>query len=282
MLNENSIKITILFITALLIAVCLAIPSMEPPVFAAPDAQLTPFPTPTPGADGRIIYIVKTGDSLWRISAVSGIPMEELRALNNLGANDVIAPGQELLLGLGGPADSAPTIGPRPTATSALPTPTPGTGTGTLCVLLFEDINGDSFRQETELSLPGGAINVNDRLGNVSFTADTPSGGLSENLFPEPEELGFVCFDTLEKGEYNVTVASPEGYNATTRLNYTVMLNPGEEILLDFGAQPNSEVLARKTAPVGSQQKPVLGLIGGFLVLVGTGLAVYLWIFYRK
>jgi len=225
---------------------------------------------------------VKTGDSLWRISAVSGIPMEELRALNNLGANDVIAPGQELLLGLGGPAGSAPTIGPRPTATSALPTPTPGTGTGTLCVLLFEDMNGDSFRQEAEPSLPGGAISVNDRLGNVSLTADTPSGGLSENLFPEPEELGFVCFDTLEKGEYNVTVASPEGYNATTPLNYTVILNPGEETLLDFGAQPNSEVLARKTAPVGLQQKPVLGLIGGVLVLLGTGLAVYLWIFYRK
>ena len=282
MLNENTTKITILIISALLFAVYLAVPTMERPVLAAPDAQLTPFPTPTPGADGRIIYIVKTGDSLWRISAVSGIPMEELRALNNLGANDVIAPDQELLLGLGGPAGSAPTAGPRPSATSALPTPTPGTGTGTLCVLLFEDMNGDSFRQETEPSLPGGAISVNDRLGNVSLTANTPSGGLSENLFPEPEELGFVCFDTLEKGEYNVTVASPEGYNATTPLNYTVILNPGEEILFDFGAQPNSEVLARQTAPVGSQQKPILGLIGGVLVLLGMGLALYLWIFYRK
>ncbi len=260
----------------------LAMLVMDVPVFAAPQAQLTPFPTPTPGADGRIMYIVKTGDSLWRISAVSGIPMDELRALNNLGTNDVIAPGQELLLGLGGPVGSAPTLGPPPTATSALPTPTPGTGTGTLCVLLFEDINGDSIRQETEPSLPDGAISINNRSGNVSLTADTPSGGISENLFPEPEELGFICFDTLDKGEYNVTVASPEGYNATTPLNYAVNLNPGEEVLLDFGAQANSEILARNTGLIGTQQTPVLGLIGSVLVLFGTGLGIYLWIFKRK
>lgn len=255
---------------------------MGVPVSAAPQAQLTPFPTPTPGADGRIMYIVQTGDSLWRISAVSGVPMDELRALNNLGTNDVIAPGQELLLGLGGPAGQAPTLGPPPTATSELPTPTPGTGTGTLCVLLFEDINGNSVREEEEPSLPGGAISINNRSGNVSLTANTPSGGISENLFPEPEELGFVCFDTLEKGEYNVTVASPEGYNATTPLNYAVVLNAGEDVLIGFGAQPNSEILARASEPIGSQQSPILGLIGGILVLFGAGLGTYLILFRRK
>lgn len=252
------------------------------PASAAPLAQLTPFPTPTPGADGRIIYVVKTGDSLWRISAVSGIPVDELRALNNLGTDEVITPGQELLLGLGGPAGPAPTFGPPPTATSELPTPTPGTGTGTLCVLLFEDVNGDSIRQEEEPSLAGGAISINDRSGDVSITADTPSGGISENLFPEPEELGFVCFDTLEKGEYNVTVASPDGYNATTTLNYAVRLNAGEEVLIDFGAQPNSEILTRAPRPAGTARSPILGLIGGILVLLGTGFGIYVRIFRRN
>ena len=256
--------------------------SLEKTALAAPHAQLTPFPTPTPGADGRIIYIVKSGDSLWRISAVSGVPMDELRALNNLGTNEVITPGQELLLGLGGPAGPAPTFGPPPTATSELPTPTPGIGTGTLCVLLFEDIDGDSIRQEQEPSLPGGAISINDRSGEISLTADTPSGGVSENLFPEPEELGFVCFDTLEKGEYNITVASPDGYNATTPLNYAINLNPGEEVLIGFGAQPNSEILADASRPVGSQRSPILGLIGGLLVLLGSSLGIYLMIFKRK
>jgi hypothetical protein len=208
--------------------------------------------------------------------------MDELRALNNLGANEVITPGQELLLGLGGPAGPAPTFGPAPTSTSELPTPTPGIGSGRLCVLLFEDVNGDSIRQEEEQSLPGGAISINNRSGEISLTSDTPSGGISENLFPEPEELGFICFDNLEKGEYNITVASPDGYNATTPLNYAISLNPGDEVLIDFGAQPNSEVLAAASSPIGSQRSPVLGLIGGLLVLLGGGLGIYVYIFRRK
>ena len=107
---------------------------------AAPQAQLTPFPTPTAGPDGRILYTVQSGDSLWRIAAVAGIPLDELRALNNLGPDDIIAPGQKILLGLGGPAGQLPTQGPAPTATSELPTPTPGVGTGALCILLYEDV----------------------------------------------------------------------------------------------------------------------------------------------
>ena len=46
------------------------------PVSAAPALQLTPFPTPTPGTDGRIIYQVQDNDTLWRISAVSGVSLD--------------------------------------------------------------------------------------------------------------------------------------------------------------------------------------------------------------
>lgn len=249
---------------------------------AAPLTQLTPFPTPTAGPDGRIIYTVKTGDSLWRISAVAGMSLDELRALNNLGPDDVITPGQELLLGLGGPAARIPTQGPPPSPTSELPTPTPGTGTGVLCVLLYDDVNGDAIRQEAETSLPSGAISVNDRFGNVSLTADTPSGGISESLFPEPEELGFTCFQELDKGEYNVTVAIPAGYNATTPLSYASVLNPGDEILLAFGAQPNTETLAKAPAPIGTGKSPTLGFLGGVLLVLGIGLGIYTAIFRRK
>jgi len=160
---------------------------------AAPQAQPTPFPTPTPGPDGRIIYIVKADDSLWRISAITGVSLDELRALNNLSADDVISPGQELLLGLGGPAAQVPTAGPKPTPTSELPTPTPGAGTGTLCVLLFEDRNGDAIRQAEEPSLPGGAISVNANFGDVSLTADTPSGKLPK-IFIWSHHIGCKAF----------------------------------------------------------------------------------------
>jgi hypothetical protein len=202
--------------------------------------------------------------------------------LNNLGPNDVITPGQELLLGLGGPSGQIPTQGPPPSPTSELPTPTPGSDTATLCVLLYQDVNGDALRQEEEPSLAGGAISVNDRSGEVSLTAQTPSGGISENLFPEPTELGFVCFEDLERGEYNATVAIPDGYNATTSLSFIATLNSGEETLLAFGAQPNTETLAQAPSPAGSGNNPLLGILGGFLLILGVIFGIYTLIYGRK
>ncbi len=252
------------------------------PTLAAPQAQMTPFPTPTPGPDGRIVYIVQNGDSLWRISSVADIPLDELRILNNLGPDEVITPGQQLLLGLGGPSGIVPTYGPPPTPTSSLPTPTPGIGLGIICVLLYDDINGDSIRQEEEPSLSGGVINVNDRAGNVSFTIDTPSGGLSDLIYPDPEDLGFTCFEELEEGEYNITAAIPDGYNATTRLTFSIELLPGDETFYDFGAQPNTETLNAAPAPVGTGRSPRLGIIGAILLVGGIGLGIYTGIFRRR
>lgn len=264
------------------LVVSLLVISSKAVTLAAPVAQLTPFPTPTAGPDGRIMYTVQTGDSLWRIAAVAGIPLDELRGLNNLGPNDIIAPGQKLLLGLGGPAGGSSTQISYPTPTSELPTPTPGIGTGTLCILLYVDVNGDSIRQEGELSLPGGAININDRFGEISLTADTPSGGISENLFPEPEELGFTCFEELDQGEYNVTVAIPDGYNTTTPLSYVPVLNAGDEILLAFGAQPNTETLAKAPIPIGKGNSPLLGFLGAAILAMGIGLGIYALLFRRR
>ncbi len=271
----------VLIITLLALA-CLLFFQASLRTLAAPQAQLTPFPTPTAGPDGRILYTVQSGDSLWRIAAVAGIPLEELRAMNNLGPDDIISPGQKILLGLGGPAGQLPTQGPPPTPTSELPTPTPGVGTGTLCILLYADVNGDAVRQEDELSLPGGAISVNDRLGEVSLTADTPSGGISEALFPEPEELGFTCFTELESGNYNVTVAIPDGYNPTTPLSFATHLYIGDETLMAFGAQPNSEVLARESIPITRANSPLLGALGVLILVAGIGLGVYILLFQRR
>ena len=44
--------------------------AMAVPTMAAPEPQYTPIATPTPGPDGRIIYIGQEGDTLWRISAI--------------------------------------------------------------------------------------------------------------------------------------------------------------------------------------------------------------------
>jgi len=236
---------------------------------AAPRLQMTPFPTPTPGPDGRIIYIVQPGDTLVRISLISGVSVEELRGLNNLVGDNIVV-GQPLLLGLGGPSLPSPTPGPSPTPTPLLPTPSPKPGLGNLCVILYNDRNGDSLRQEEEPSIPGGAISVNNRAGNISLTVETSSG-----LQPH-------CFTDLPEDTYTISVAVPEGYNPTTVTNYTLRLLAGDETYIDFGAQASSQTVAEAPAPGGSGRSPLLGLLGGLLLFAGIGLAIYAVLLLRR
>jgi len=256
--------------------------SVRLPVQAAPPAQYTVFPTPTPGADGRIIYIVQENDTLWRIAAISGVDVDVLKELNNL-LSDVVTPGQQILLGMAGPVEQpTATPGPSPTPAPVGPTSTAGPGWGVICVLLYEDKNGDSLRQEEETSLLGGAISVSDRLGRASLTADTPSGGLSDLFEPEPEDLGYTCFDQLPEGEYNVTVGIPEGYNPTTVLNRSFNLKAGDETLVAFGAQANTVTAAESAIiPETPGRSPLLGIAGGLMLLVGLGLGFYAYFLRR-
>lgn len=243
---------------------------------AAPQAQYTVFPTPTPGPDGRIIYIIQENDTLWRIAAITGVKTEVLRELNHM-TSDIVIPGNSLLIGFAGPAGTTPTAGPAPTQALGTPTSTPPPGWGILCVLLYNDINGDSMRQETEPSIPGGEISVSNRLGTVSLTAKTPSGGVGvTKLNPTPEDYGYTCFTQLEQGEYLISVAAPEGYNRTTILNQTLMLDAGQTTQIAFGAQANSELQAQSAIiPESPRKSPVIGIIGGTLLAAGIVLGIY-------
>ena len=246
------------------------------PAQAAPNPQLTNFPTPTPGSDGRIIYIVQPGDTLWRIAAVAGISVADLRDLNFLDPDDVVQPGQQLVLGLGGPAGGEATQAPVATQEPLEPTLTPIPGNGTLCVLLFEDINGDSMRQEEENSLAGGAINISNREATVSITVDTPAHD------PNSETADYYCEEGLQEGDYNVSVAIPEGYNPTTALNSPVELLAGDITYLTFGAQAGSAVIEETApAPESIGNTPLLGIVGLVLLLGGIGLGVYS-VWFRK
>ena len=232
-------------------------------VYAAPARQI-PIYTPTPGPDGRIIYIVKANDTLLGISLITGVSVDQLRALNNL-TSDTIFEGQQLLLGLAGPPEVTPTSGPTPTPTPVLPTPSPKPGLGTLCVLLFNDLNGDSIRQDNEPSIPNGAISFGNRAGTVSQTTTTGAG----------EE--HQCFENLPEGNYTISVALPEGYNPTTATDAETKLSAGEQFYINFGAQANSQALAEApTIPATEgSRSPLLGIIGGLFLLAGVGVAIF-------
>ena len=241
------------------------------PVNAAPQFQPTPFPTPTPGADGRILYTVQFGDTLWRIAAVAGVPLEELRQLNNLTAEDVLLEGQVILLGLGGPSEAPPVVPgeTQPVDPAVTPGPTQIMDAGEVCVLLYADINGDALRQETEMGILGGEVSVTERLGTYSDKKPTKAG--------DPELDALTCFEGAPPGNYNVTMAIPEGWNETTVLTKTIELAPGDTSFLNFGAQLSGVGAAPETGGGGDEsgRSPLLGILGILVLLGGAGLGVY-------
>ncbi len=258
----------------LLLGACLAVllvlvSGLSLPARAASLFQLTAFPTPTADSEGKIFYVVQEGDTLWRISAITGVSVDQLRALNKLGLDTPIVPGQRLLIGLGGPVLSTVQPGEAlPTQSPATQTPTPPPGWGVLCVLLYQDQNGDAVHQLSEPAISGGAVSITNASGSVSKTGDTPGSTPG------------VCFEEIPEGEYNVSVALPKGYNPTTYTSHSVTVLPGDRRILGFGAQPNVEkaeeiqVLPSPSTPP-SKRSPILGILGGAILLIGLGMGVY-------
>src|SRR5262245_7887210 len=144
---RNTFFIPLFFFTILIIGLMLSANSVD----AAPPAQ--GFATSTPGPDGRILYTVVEGDSCSAVALKVGISIQQLRLYNTrLDDNCTLTIGQQIIIGLV-QAQIGPTPGPSPTPTSPALTVTPFTGTTEVCVLLFDDLNGDALRQSTELGV---------------------------------------------------------------------------------------------------------------------------------
>lgn len=222
------------------------------------------YQTPTALPDGRVIYKVVPGDSCLRIELITGIKVEELRRLNKLDPACSIQPDQELILAIVQPT-ATPTLAPGVTATSLLPSGTPHVGTGEICVVLFADINGDAARQESEPAILDGAVSVTNRENTISRTGITGTGSDA------------VCFGNVPEGEYNVSVAVPDGYNPTTTMAYPLKLIAGNRSVIDFGAQAGSRPPsgADAAAQQPAARSPLLLIAGGALILAALGLAVY-------
>jgi hypothetical protein len=252
------IKKLIYPLALMLFAVALALAAL--PVEASPQAQVF-YQTPTPDADGRIIYTVREGESCTSITLLTQTDINDLRLNNSLNANCDLSVGQKLILKIVEVQPPEPTEAPEDS--TGAPTPTPFAGMSRICVFLYNDINGNAISETGELQIAGGAVSVTDRNGQVSLTNTTKSG-------EDP-----LCFEDIPEGAYNVSVAPPTGYNPTTLMNYPLELRPGDASTLDFGAQESSvapvEVVEEPTSPI-------LGILGALLVLGGAGLGVYVWL----
>lgn len=231
-------------------------------VSANPDLQVFYY-TPTAQPDGRIVYTVKEGDSCISIALLNNISEDQLRLLNDLDGDACLflRIGRELVLGTVEPDTGPP---PEMTATPIFPTPTPFNGTADLCVLLFEDINGNTLIDDDTIELPleGGAVSVNDRVGKVSLSEET-------------NNLEEICFVGLDEGEYTVSVAVPSGYNPTMRNSATLNLSAGDTVRIDFGAQLSSVGEEEIEDNPETSRSPFLGIMGGLILVVGLGFGLY-------
>ena len=233
---------------------------------AAPKAQ---FITATPGPDGRILYVVVEGDSCLQVALLHGITVQQLRQFNSrLDENCTLTVGQQLVVGLAQP--EAPTAGPAPTLPSPTVTATPVSGTTEVCVLLFNDLNGDAVRQEIELGIEGGAVSLTNLNGSYSETQNTVAAVDPDTLLPVRS-----CFVDVPGGEYNVSMAVPDEYNPTMLLSYNLNVKAGDLAEISFGAQSKTITVSEPTTSQEGNRSSLLGIFGFLLLLGGAGLGYY-------
>ena len=239
-------------------------------VNAAPDLQ--GFVTATPGPDGRIMYFVVEGDNCSSVALAHGITVTQLRQFNTrLDENCTINVGQQIVVGLVAP-DTAPTLAIIPTPTLLGTTATPFTGTTEVCVLLFDDANGDALRQETEFGIDGGAVSLTNLNGSYSQTQNTTS-----DIDPDLVEPIRTCFLDVPSGQYNVSMAIPDGYNTTMALSYALDVKAGDRASVDFGVQSQTVTIGDQAVSTeeGGSRSPILGIFGILLLLGGIGLGYF-------
>ncbi|HEX5838083.1 MAG TPA: LysM domain-containing protein [Anaerolineales bacterium] len=252
----------------LFIVIVLPVLGISLPVAAAPLAQ--GFITATPGPDGRILYTVVADDTCSLVALKHGIGVPQLRQFNTrLDENCTLTIGQQLVVGLA--VQDAPTAGPAPTLLPPTATATPVSGTTEVCVLLFDDVNGDALRQETEFGIDGGAVSLTNLNGSYSEQQPTTSA-----VDPDLLEPVRTCFLDVPGGQYNISVAVPDNYNPTMLLSYNLTVKAGDRASVDFGAQSKT-VTAGDTENIeeGGGRSSVLGIFGLLLLLGGVGLGYY-------
>jgi LysM repeat protein len=259
-------SLLILFVIGLALIIIVSSAVTEP----QPVQGALMYLTPTPDANGRIVYVVQAGDSCISIALKNSISLDDLRLLNNKAADDcVVYPGEELLLAI---VEEPTPMPDQPTATPLFPTPTPFEGYAEVCIHLYEDENGNANRDDeiAEPLLANGAASITNPLESESWTGETVAF--------EP-----LCFSELSAGTYNISIAVPEGYNSTTANTAQVVMRAGDTTIVNFGAQRGSQVVGvteegdtSNTDAAANGKNPLLALIGGLMLVAGGGLGLYM------
>jgi len=133
-----------------------------------------------------------------------------------------------------------PTSTPEPEPTNT-PRPAPvadadadsdidlNTQVASLCVMIYEDINGDTVQQADELSVPGGLITLT-------------RAGEEVDSFVTDDSPNMSCFNALEPGQYIVDASAPAGFTLLPSGRSRPNLPPGQEVNIVFAAVDSSTI----------------------------------------
>jgi len=218
----------------------------------------TPQPTPTPRADGAVVHVVQSGDTMWtiaiRYAQTMGLsPEEALPTIMDLNNNPAfISVGQELMIvppNQTPPAEEPPAEEPTPaeaeTAVEA-PTPEPTAAPAeqpaaaaaepklnSICVAAFNDADGNGQRDAAEGLMADAAISL---FRNGANAATYVTDGINEPY----------CFQGLEDDTYQVQIFPPADYTMTTTGSWAVAVSNGMSISVEFGTKfdPNAGAVA--------------------------------------
>jgi LysM repeat protein len=214
---------------------------LPPPPTPTYGPSPTPRATPTPRPDGATVHIVESGDTLFGIALMYSVDVNQIRQLNasSLGSNDIIRPGQALVI-------SIPSETLTPTPLPAPPTPVPNSpatsvaeaeGGASICVLAYHDRDGSTFRDDatTEELLPNAEFTIADASGVVArYTSD----GIHE-----PH-----CFTGLTPGAYRVILSPPSGYTPSGPAEWPVAVAEGTSLDIQFGNVRNENTSPDETS----------------------------------
>ncbi|TAK12886.1 MAG: LysM peptidoglycan-binding domain-containing protein [Anaerolineae bacterium] len=159
---------------------------------APPIAVIIPVIAATPQPDGTIVHIVRTGQALWNIAAVYGVPLADILELNNLPEWAFIHPGDEILVRVG--STDASRAEPEQQATTGPESTVPTTDdSGSKVTATPGD---DAATQPTSTAGPAGAIvsSGGSVAGLTPVVGEAFSGGPSgessqSDNAPEPPEV---------------------------------------------------------------------------------------------
>lgn len=232
----------------------------------------------TPDANGRIVHTVGVGDTLSYIAWLYGVPMDQIRRLNNL-QGDIVVLGTKLVIQEGYTPTPAPTVEPTisstPEATeiAELPPEEGGAeqpaagGVGSICVMGYVDVNGNGIREADEGRLAGVTFMVNNGTEMVgTYTTD----GVSEPY----------CFSNLPTGTYIISWTG-ENLTATNNQTWSVELTAGSILTREFGIKPiGGAEAAPEAGPQGgglpTWAVALIGAAGVVIFLGGLGVVAYL------